>query len=168
MRATVFLLLLGVALPARATILEQLDVDALVQRSTVIVVGVVGEQRTVTPNGRVLTESTIRVERILFGSAPESARVYNLGGQVGNVITDVPGTIRLQPGSRVLLMLRRARDGRLYVAGMCQGAFLLDGNQLLQRIDVPLVSGGRILPPPGVRELSLDDVDAAIARRVHR
>lgn len=149
-----------------ATLLLRWDLDQLVARSDLIVVGTLGSQRSIQSGEHVLTESTINVEQTLLGKPIGMFVLSQLGGQIGTIITDVVGTARLRSGQRVVLITYQHADGRRYLVGMSQGAFTLSGSRLVQRIDVPRVlPSGQLSPASGVQTQYVDTLVDAIARR---
>lgn len=167
MRRAVFLVVWGMLLPAsgRATMLVNWSLEDLLARADRVVTGTIGAQRSVEANGRVMTESVVEVERTLLGPDVRRFVLSQLGGRVGSFVVDVAGTARLVPGRRVLLITRRAEDGRWYLVGMALGAYNMDGERLEQVVDASLVkSDGTVLTAPRAREAFLADVIEAVKK----
>lgn len=76
---------------------------------------------------RIVTYTRLRVADAAFGDVPSEVWVRTLGGQVGDVGQRVEGEAEFTAGSRALLFLRRAPDGRFRVTQMSQGHFRVDG-----------------------------------------
>lgn len=159
-----------VGAPAAATVLADWDVEELVRRADLIVVGTVKEQRYIVDEAlkAVLTESEVVVERTLQGKEAASFVLTQLGGRAGSVVSEVVGDARLAPGDRVLLFTFRHEDGRRYLVGMALGAwFVVSGEEgsFSQDIESPLVdASGAVKAAPGRRTISVDDVRAAVEK----
>jgi hypothetical protein len=150
---------------AGATILSDWSLEQVLGHADRVVLGLVVEQRAVRGARHPLTESVVRVDRVLKGEACDRLVVSQYGGRQGDVTLRIPGDPRLEVGQRVVLITRRARDGRAYLVGMSLGAFRVDGDRLVQSVDVPLLGAdGQVRPPPGTRSLRLDELEAAIRR----
>jgi hypothetical protein len=145
---------------ALGTIVEDLSLDEVLARADSVVVATVQSQRVVDGGGIPITETTVRVERVLVGPSEATLVISQLGG--GDAY--VAGTPRFTLGSRVLLATDN-RDGRRRIIGLSLGMWVMSGERGVQSIDVPLARPGRALrPAPGRRELTLRDVEAALAR----
>lgn len=150
---------------ATATHLADWDLWDLVRRADLILVGQVQAQDSVRVNGRLMTESRIAVDEVLLGSAGPHVILSQLGGRDGNIVNEIVGDAQLETGSRVLLFTYAHADGRRYLVGMGLGAYLVQGEELSQQIDVPLLGGdGRLRPPPGRRSVRLTQVRAAVRK----
>lgn len=148
---------------ASATILADWDLAEIIRRSDSIIIGRVAKRRTLVVEGRPMTESAVFVEETLLGEASETLVVSQLGGVVGRQASEVVGDARLRTGERVLLFTFRHPDGRRYLVGMALGAYVVRGDRLEQRVDVPLLrEDGRLSPPPGRTARSLPEVRALI------
>ncbi|HVR42662.1 MAG TPA: PKD domain-containing protein [Thermoanaerobaculia bacterium] len=84
-----------------------LPTDArLVEKSPVIVVGVVVESRPVLVGGRAIwTESRLAVDRVLKGEAGATLIVREVGGEIEGRVTVSFGRPTYEPGERVLAFL---------------------------------------------------------------
>lgn len=110
---------------ARASIVQALDLDALVAESEdVVLARVIKQFSHYDERGRIVTDYTMQVEETEKGpSVPGAAlTVRRLGGIVGNRGLRIAGEPSFKPGELVLLFGRR--DGETYVrpVGMAQGA----------------------------------------------
>jgi hypothetical protein len=76
---------------------------------------------------RIVTYTRMRVSDAAFGDVPSDVWVRTLGGHVGDVGQRVEGEAEFSKGSRALVFLRRAPDGRFRVTQMSQGHFRVDG-----------------------------------------
>lgn len=164
------LVLVALAGPAAATLLADWDLDELARRADLIVVGTVEAQVTVVPTDKrvVLTESTIRVERTLLGAPRATFVLSQLGGRKGSVVTEIVGDARLAEGDKVLLFTFEHEDKRRYLVGMALGAWFLgeEPGVLEQTVTASLVDAqGQLREGPGLRQATLADVEAAIARQ---
>jgi hypothetical protein len=150
---------------AHATVLADWSLEEVVGHADRVVIGVVVEQRAERGDRYPRTETAVRVERVLRGADVERFTVTQYGGQFGDLVVRIPGDPRLRVGQRLLLITRRARDGRDYLVGMSLGVYQVVGERLRQSIDVPVLGdGGELRPPPGLRWLRLEDVEAAVRR----
>jgi len=109
---------------AGATVMLRLDVRALVARSDQIVLADVVRQRVLELQGRLWTESLLRVRQTYKGGARRGAMlaVRQLGGERGNKGLRVAGVATFMRGERALVYLRRV-DGYYVVVGMAQGKY---------------------------------------------
>ena len=120
---TLFVAGLGVARASATT----MSLEQLVQASTDIVRGQVAgqESRYNETNTQIVTFTTIVVGERIKGQAPATVVVEQPGGTVGNIRSDVAGTVRFHEGGDYLLFLEPARlnASRRLVVGMMQGAY---------------------------------------------
>ncbi len=159
------IVIVSIPATALATLILDWDIDELVARADLVVIGTVGQQRYVEVGGRLVTESDILVEQSLKGRQTLRFVLTQLGGRDGDIIEEVVGTARLRPGQRFLLMTERRRDGRRYIVGLSLGAYHVDGKRLRQTIEASLInSDGRIADPPVERRALIEDVVRAIQR----
>ncbi|HTG59122.1 MAG TPA: hypothetical protein VMG63_06910 [Terriglobia bacterium] len=104
-----------------------MSLEQLVQASTDIVRGQVAgqESRYNETNTQIVTFTTIVVGERIKGQAPATVVVEQPGGTVGNIRSDVAGTVRFHEGGDYLLFLEPARlnASRRLVVGMMQGAY---------------------------------------------
>ena len=120
-------LVLGVS-PAFAMSYVMIRDDALADRSTVVVSGEAVAQLPGARDARgflVDTRYAIQVDRRVKGSAAAETLTLRLpGADPGKEPTlYIPGTARLQPGSRVLLFLKPRGDGTFEPADLALGVF---------------------------------------------
>lgn len=147
-----------------STVLADWDVPELVARADQIVIGTIGDQRTVSVEGGPFTETTIQIEETLLGDrAQRTLVVSQIGGTINGRRTSIDGDARLVRGRRMLLFTYRHADGRTYLVGMALGAFVVDGDRLAQTIEVDQVSS-----PPSSRTRSLRELRKLIAVRSRR
>lgn len=157
------------ALPSAATVLVNWSLEDLVKRADLVVIAKVTDQAFVVDEERrmVITETTVEVERTLMGKTQPGFVLTQLGGRAGSVVTEVMGDAHLSVGDRVLLFTFEHEDKRRYLVGMALGVWHVENTAdapiLSQQIDDPLVGAtGELLPAPGRRTASIDDVKAAI------
>jgi len=129
---------------ARATLMEALDLPALVSRSDDVVVARALSASSRWLGERIVTDVVLEVSEVAKGGLGEGDRleVLLLGGAVGELGMQVAGEASLEPGREYLLFLRRWNSSRRPV-GMAQGALPV------QR------SGGTAVVQPGGGGLSL-------------
>lgn len=112
--------------PAEASISVLLSLDELVAASALVVVGTPGERRSQweeMPSGkRIVTYTTVKVDRSITGSAGSEIVVRTLGGTVGDIGQAVSGEAQLARGSKAVLFLMKRGDVTM-VTGMAQGHF---------------------------------------------
>jgi hypothetical protein len=111
---------------AHASLVQALDLAALVAEAEQVVVGrVVSETSHYDERGRIVTDTTLQVEETLKGDrAPGAAIVVRkLGGVVDDIGMRVSGEASFTVGESVLLFGARYRaGGALRTVGMAQGA----------------------------------------------
>lgn len=114
----------GVAAPARATLIVALDLPAMVERAErIAVVDVVSVQAGWNArHDRITTAVQLQVVEAWKGGLEPGARLTVLqpGGTVGDVTTTVDGMPRFAPGERTLVFLHGPSD-RATVVGLTQG-----------------------------------------------
>lgn len=114
------------AAPGRATLVEALDLETLVDEAEQVVLGrVIGQQSLVDERGRIVTDVALQVEESIKGDqAPGAAiTVRRLGGVVGDMGMQVAGEPTFETGETVVLFGARLRQGgMLRPIGMSQGA----------------------------------------------
>ncbi|MCB9546980.1 MAG: hypothetical protein H6706_14160 [Myxococcales bacterium] len=125
------LAILGIGGAASAATVLRLEPVALAERSVLIFIGTVSDQKSTLQESprQVFTETTFRVEQVVKGEKQATFTLRQLGGSVGEGATffgqDVPGYARFQVGERVALFLERTDTGRLVVTGLAQGKYTL-------------------------------------------
>jgi hypothetical protein len=115
------------ALPAQATTLLELDVEALTQLSDVVVHARVGRvtARWSDDGARIFTEVELVPLETWKGTTAGPLLATQPGGVVGHVGQRVEGVARFTPGEEVVVFLE-ARGPRFTVAGLSQGRFALE------------------------------------------
>jgi hypothetical protein len=118
---------LALASPAaRATVLLQLSTGELTRQAAVVARGTVIQQRVVSADGRLWTDSTVRVSARVKGPtrSGQTLTLRQPGGELGRVGMRVAGVARFRVGEEILIFAAAA--GPVHVpVGMCQGKFEL-------------------------------------------
>jgi len=145
--------------PARASVLEALDMRELVHASHEIVVASTRTSQARYDGPRIITESVVDVEDRMRGGTTSELRVTTLGGSVNGVGMRVEGAARLEVGERAVLFLRRVRGGpALTPVGMAQGVLPVARDPEGRELVLPGARGlalmrrvaqGQLLPAPG-------------------
>jgi len=116
-----------VAASANTTPLARLSLEQLSQAASDIVRGHVVSQETRwnETNTQVVTLTTIAVDQRIKGLALATVVVEQPGGTLGNIRSQVAGTVRFHLGADYVLFLEpaRANPSRRLVVGMRQGAY---------------------------------------------
>jgi hypothetical protein len=139
-----FALGLSLAHPAGATTLVRMSLTQLAQASSVIVQGQVVAQtvRLNATHTRVMTYTTVQVEKALKGKPPGTVIIEQPGGTVGNFHVHVPGAASLRPQTQYVLFLEpvAGSSGTFHTVGMMQGAFRVyrERNSTQLRVVLPL------------------------------
>lgn len=109
---------------ASATVMTYADLDRLVEISDVIVHGTVTEQHSYLDDEqeRVVTDTTLEVERNFYGASSEEVTFQQWGGEYDGEIHRIPGDAQFQEGEEVVLFLHEG-DGVLAPAALGQSKF---------------------------------------------
>jgi hypothetical protein len=130
--------------PGGATTLVRMSLSQLAQASSTIVQGHVVAQttRVNAAHTRVMTYTTVQLDKALKGQPPATLTIEQPGGTIGNVHVRVPGTAFLRPQTEYVLFLEptpgTAQSYRM--VGMMQGAFRIyqGKNGAARRVLLPL------------------------------
>jgi hypothetical protein len=118
---------LWLAPPAGATTLVRMSLSQLAQASSLIVQGqvVAKTARLNTSHTRIMTYTTVQVEKTLKGKPPGTLIIEQPGGTVGNFHVHVPGAASLRPQTQYVLFLEPVAGSSetFHTVGMMQGAF---------------------------------------------
>jgi hypothetical protein len=163
-----------------ASIVPPVDFDTIVRRADLIFTGEVlrVEPRWVTTSaGRsIVTTVTFRVERVFKGDARDSVSLEFLGGRLGDVGLEVPGSPRFQPGQRDVICARGGEARVSPIVGFNQGRFRVNRDPATGRDYVTTHAGhafgrvsdlGRPLPSVSrapVMTMTLDAFEREIVR----
>ncbi|MCO4773041.1 MAG: hypothetical protein KDA24_23610 [Deltaproteobacteria bacterium] len=142
--AVLAVLLANTAAPrsAEATSALAFTVPEMAQLSAAVVVGSVGTSRQeVHPRyERPVTATTVRVEKVLAGSAPATLEVRQWRGTLDGRSSAVPGDPSLERGERGLFFLRQV-DGQWFLTALSQAYFTMGSESdphLARDVDVAL------------------------------
>ena len=121
----IFVFLASVGSPARATILQRLTLEELVQKSTSIVRARVIGSRAVVRGGDVFTLYDFETLET-WKSAAVARQVAVPGGVAGGMRQVVAGAPTLRTGRDYILFLWTSRSGVTQLTGMSQGLFSVE------------------------------------------
>jgi hypothetical protein len=131
------LLLWCAAIRSHASAAVALDLPALVAQSRTVAVADAAEASSFWLDGRIVTDTVVRViDPILGAAAGRTLVVRTLGGEVGELGQRVAGEASLVSGRRYLLFLEAAGEV-LRPVGLAQGA-----------LPVVEISGAAMVLPP--------------------
>lgn len=122
-------LALGLFLAGAAcgTTLVRLSLDQLTQASSdVLQAHVVSQVSQWNPaHTEIVTFTTVTVDQNVKGNTPSTIVVKQLGGTVGHLHVNVPGTVHFFPAAKYMLFLQRApsQASAYLLVGMMQGAY---------------------------------------------
>jgi len=134
----------GLASSASATTLVRMSLSQLAQASSTIIQGQVVSQeaRWNASHTRIMTYTTVQIDKALKGQPPSTLTIEQLGGTIGNFHVHVPGTAFLRPQAQYVLFLEpvAGKPQTYHMVGMMQGAFRVyrEGNSAQRRIVLPL------------------------------
>ncbi len=139
----------GWAADARATLVRGFSLPGLVAEAHSVLRGEVAWQEVVYDArwGRVYTHSFLVVDEVLAGreAVGDVVVVRQLGGELDGVLSQVPGTARLEVGAEVVVFART--DGAFhYLVGMAQGAFEVR-REAPGRVTLRRSTAGLTVPP---------------------
>lgn len=159
-----------------ALTVEKIPLERLTRESGIVVRGVVLTTGARWAGRTIHTETTIRVTDRLKGDTGETILVTQLGGTVGEVSAEVPGTPVLRPGEEVVLFLT-PWQGRNWIHSVVLGKFSVIATEAgsavvndLRNIGLVDPSTGREIEPGDERQQTiplvpfLDRVRAVVAR----
>ena len=143
-RASVRLLLFviaGLAASAAAgraaTVRYQSDTELIANAARVVRARVVRARSERAPGGQIFTITTLEVLEDFSGENETTIEVRELGGRIGNEFLWIPGSVRYEPGSEVVVCLERSSAGWLRSAAMGFSKFDVnptpDGDAVLRR-----------------------------------
>lgn len=142
---------------AQASVAIAMSLDDLARGSSVIARVTPLDHESVWENGRIITYSRVRVDDVVAGSTPSSARevrVRTLGGRVGNIGQTVEGEAALTASEPSIVFLAAARSERvtdLVVVGRAQGQLLVrrdaHGQEVVRLGGVGEIIARQVRPP---------------------
>lgn len=139
------------ALPLSASTFVALDDVELVAAADGAVVGEVLEVHSFW-NDRgtlIVTEAKLLVRDVVFGDAPAEITVRTFGGDVAGYKVEAHGFPTFEVGQTQLVVLEKAVDGTLRVAGHRQGQFEVQTRMDGTAVAVPMVGDARFLTRDG-------------------
>jgi hypothetical protein len=142
--STRLLICLALLAPLRATTLEQLSLDEMIQKSTAIVRARVTGSHSAARGGNVYTYFQLQVLESWKGSIAMEVAVP--GGVADGIRQSVAGAPELKPGREYVLFLWTSRSGLTQLMGLSQGLFHVSEDG----------SGGVLARRPPASELMLD------------
>ena len=119
---------------ASATTIVMPSDEQLIQKSPVIVQGVVVSTTPVDRGGSIWTETLISVDRTIRGDAAGTIVVSEPGGQLGDRVTVIFGAPRFTVGERVLTFLNATPRGDYQTVDLFVGKFTEDQTVSGQRL----------------------------------
>ncbi|HEX2121276.1 MAG TPA: PKD domain-containing protein, partial [Thermoanaerobaculia bacterium] len=129
-----------VAASASATTIVMPSDEQLIAKTPLIVAGTVVSTTPVESDGRIWTEATVSVARVLKGAAAETITIREIGGEVNGRFTVIFGAPELRAGERVLLFLEPSPHGGYRTIDLFAGKFsearAINGKRLWLRDDV--------------------------------
>src|SRR5579871_339692 len=135
--------------PVRATTLQQLSLNDIIQKSTAIVRGTVQQSVSSLRGTVVYTHYTVRVSEVWKGNYNAQVDVGVPGGVVNGFRETYSGAPELQNGQEYVLFLWTSKTGLTQVIGLSQGLFTLQTNSAGQTLATRLASSARMLSPTG-------------------
>lgn len=119
------LLSAALAIPAGASTFLMMDDLDLVAASDTIVVGEVVERHSFwnAAGTEIVTETTFWVRDVVVGDAPVQLKIRTFGGEVSGLVSESLGEPTFEPGQTQLVLLQKAPEGQLRVAGYRQGQY---------------------------------------------
>jgi len=124
-QALILCLALAAASFVRASTVEKLSFDRLIDEADLIVKGRVEElkNRQAPDRRSVTTVVMISVVSQFKGAKVSSITIEQPGGSMGRVAQGVPGLPEFSPGEDVIIFLKQQRSGTYSIVGGKQGKF---------------------------------------------
>jgi len=144
----IFVFLAYAGIPARATILRQLTLDEMAQKSTSIVRARVTGSSEVVRAGDVFTLYKFETLETLK-SGPAVREVAVPGGVAGGMRQVVAGAPTLRAGREYILFLWTSRSGLTQLMGMSQGVFSVERTTAGDRQASRVAAGEQMLDAAG-------------------
>ena len=129
---------------AESTTLAQLSLAQLVDSAHAIVYAKAISNDRRWREGEIWTITTFRVIENWKGSSPPDIEVWMIGGQMGRIMSYVPGAPRFRPGEETVLFLEPMRTGEMSVTAWGEGTFRVRTDA---RTDQKRVSQDTAIPP---------------------
>jgi hypothetical protein len=115
------------AMPLVSATLARLSMDDLIQQSTSIVRGTVGESWAAFNGPVIYTHYRIQVSERYKGAPQKTVEVVVPGGTVGTVRQTPSGSPFLNAGDEFVFFLWTGKTGVTWITGLTQGLFALPG-----------------------------------------
>lgn len=136
---TLFTLLALLSPRAHATIILYQDDEALTKLSDAVVMGSVVQKQVVMRNNFIVTESEVRVEEVIKGTAIPSSIIMRtpggtMPGGVGSFIAGSPSNSG-QVGDKIVVFLKRNSDATYSVHSLALGLYRLIYNGVTRSFD---------------------------------
>ena len=144
----IFAFFVSVGIPAGATILQQLTLDEMVQKSTSIVRVKVTGSSEVARGGDVFTIYKFETLEV-WKPGPAVREVAVPGGVAGGIRQVVAGAPTLRAGWEYVLFLWTSRSGLTQVIGMSQGLFSVERTTAGDRQASRVATGEQMLDSAG-------------------
>src|SRR5215210_2707997 len=111
------------AVAASATTIVLPTDEQLVAKTPLIVQGIVASSQAVDRNGRIWTETHLKVERSFKGAASGTIIIREIGGEIDGRFTKIFGAPVYEPGQRVLAFLIATPRGDFQTMDLFVGKF---------------------------------------------
>lgn len=115
----------GLLLPplAESTTLTQLSLSRLVNSAQAIVHAKAIANERLWRDGEIWTVTKFRLIESWKGSSPPEINVWMIGGQMGRIMSYVPGAPRFRPGEETVLFLEPMHAGEMSITAWGEGTF---------------------------------------------
>ncbi|MCB9519569.1 MAG: hypothetical protein H6698_04820 [Myxococcales bacterium] len=126
-----------------------LPIEDLAAQADAVVLGTVEATFAVERGGRVVTKTTIAVERWIGGDGPAQIEVLTAGGRFGERAVRVAGTESYVAGEEVLVFLDAIPDGYVSMGGAYTKFSVLtgpDGTVAIRDVDGLALAGADVEP----------------------
>lgn len=108
---------------AESTSLAQLSLAELVNTAHAVVYAKAISNERLWHDGEIWTVTTFQVIENWKGNSPPELNVWMIGGQMGRIMSFVPGAPRFRPGEETVLFLESARGGEMSITAWGEGTF---------------------------------------------
>ncbi len=141
------LLLLLLASPAQATVVQAFTLEDLADRAAVVFAGKVMEVESRWEGRLIITRARVEVTLCFSGACQSTETLRSVGGQVGDLVMAVEGAARYQAGEELLVFAEPVvGQAALRSVGMAQGKYrigLSSGLRMASRPEVDLAGPRR-------------------------
>lgn len=108
---------------AESTTLARLSLSQLVNSAQTVVHAKAIANERLWHDGEIWTTTTFRVIENWKGSSPPEITVWVIGGQMGRIMSYVPGAPRFRPGEETILFLEPTHAGEMSITAWGEGTF---------------------------------------------